>query len=116
MVPNLAPRRKRRLSFLDGSRAWPMLASMRDPRPRTPEALTATRTLRWSDGESTGGYHAVDVGPDGLTWFDWSHVHGEGRIERGHQTLSAFLADGPLFPPPPSVLRQLTTAARALAD
>lgn len=86
---------------------------MRDARP---EELQGTRTLRWSDGESTDGYHAVDVGRDGLTWFDWSHIHGEGRIERGHQTLAAFLADGPLHPPPPSILRQLTAAARALAD
>jgi hypothetical protein len=74
--------------------------------------LGQLRTFRWNDGESTDGYHGVDIGPSGARYFTWSHRQGEGRIERGEQSLDDLLADGPLLTPPGAVAEQLRAEAR----
>ncbi len=71
----------------------------------------ATRTFRWNDGESTSGYHGVDVDLRGARFFRWSHRQGEGRIELGAQSLEALLSDGPLIDMPDSVAGPLRAEA-----
>lgn len=83
---------------------------MHDPR-RWAEA----RTFRWNDGESTEGYQAVEVDGEGLLWFRWSHVHGEGRVDEARQSFAGFL-DGPLRPCPKPIEDQLRALALRRLD
>jgi len=78
----------------------------------TEATLGALRTFRWNDGESTDGYHGVDIDRSGARFFTWSHRQGEGRLERGAQSLEALLDSGPLVTPPPAIARQLVAEAQ----
>lgn len=68
------------------------------------------RTFRWNAGEDTTGYCAAEVSVGRVTWFAWSHVHGEGRRERGVQSLEELRERGPLVPVPSRILTEILAA------
>lgn len=73
-----------------------------------------SKTFRWNDGRRTDHYEAAEVIGNEVTWFEWSHVHGNGRREVARQTLASLLLDGPPLDVPPSILveiRELLAAA-----
>ena len=70
-------------------------------------------TFRWNDGDDVGRYAAVEAGPEGLCFYVWSHLHGEGRIDEVTQSWEAFRSDGPARPVPPRVAEALAARARS---
>ena len=71
------------------------------------------QTFRWNDGKTVEGYYAAEVVSGTVTWFAWSHVHGEGRRELGQQSHDAVVRDGPLFPVPAALLKEILRAVEA---
>lgn len=64
-------------------------------------------TLRWNQGDRDG-YDAVETTDEGLRWYRWSHVTGQGRpLSEVRQSYAAFLAEGPARPAPRAVLAKL---------
>ena len=64
------------------------------------------KTWRWNRGEAEG-YHAVELRSDSLRWFFWSHDIAEGvggPTNEHHQTVRAFLQDGPPVDAPSHVV------------
>ena len=76
-------------------------------------ARLRARTFRWNAGDDTTGYCAAEIDGGLVTWFAWSHVHGEGRRELGAQRLEDLRARGPLVPVPPRILGEILTALEA---
>ena len=68
------------------------------------------RTFRWNDGISIEGYLAAEVASGRVTWFAWSHVHGNGRTEFGAQSREALLANGPPVAVPKAILEEILGA------
>lgn len=66
-----------------------------------------SRSFRWNDGVDTERYSAVEVRGDGLFFYEWSHVHGEGRTRELLQSFADFRAVGPARAVPASVRAEL---------
>lgn len=66
------------------------------------------QTWRWTtDGRS--GYQAVEVKPDGLYWYTWSHeTDGGGPLDTHMQTYDDFTANGPHRDMPDDMHHELT--------
>ena len=79
-------------------------------------ALMRSRAFRWNDGSSTDGYLGAEVSAGTVTWFAWSHTHGEGRAALGTQTLAELEQVGPPLRVPGPVLAQVVAALRAPSD
>jgi len=71
------------------------------------------RTFRWNDGKTIEGYFAAEVVGGSVTWFVWSHVHGEGQRGLGSQSLDALIRDGAPIPVPPVLLEEIQRAIEA---
>ena len=71
------------------------------------------KTFRWNDGKTVEGYFAAEVASGSVTWFAWSHVHGEGRVEFGAQTQETLSLKGPPIPVPAALLEEIHRALEA---
>lgn len=71
------------------------------------------RTFRWNDGKTVEGYCAAEVVSGSVTWFAWSHVHGEGRRELGQQSHETLTREGPPLPVPGALLEEIRRALEA---
>ena len=76
----------------------------------------STRTFRWNDPDETLGYRAAEVDGDVVRWWSWSHVHGEGRRDRGAQRREEVVRDGPPLEVPSIVLAQILEALAASSE
>ena len=67
------------------------------------------RTWRWrEDWEDPDHHVGLESRDAGFRWFAWSHLHGEdGQTREQTQTFEAFLADGPLWPMPEELEREV---------
>lgn len=67
------------------------------------------RTWRWrEDGGDPDHYLALESTDEGFRYFAWSHLHGEdGLTSEVRQPFDAFDRDGPLWPLPDEVARQV---------
>ena len=73
-----------------------------------------SKAFRWNDGIDTESYGAVELRSDGLLFYRWSHVHGEGQRSELLQTFSDFRARGPARAVPESVRVELEEIVRGL--
>ena len=73
-----------------------------------------SKTFRWNDGVDADGYRAVEVRPDGLFFYEWSHLHAEGRTGELLQSLTDFRALGPARPVPSAVRVELDAIVNSL--
>lgn len=71
------------------------------------------KTFRWNDGKTVEGYFAAEVISGSVTWFAWSHVHGEGRVEFGTQAHKTLMEIGPPIPVPAALLEEIHRALEA---
>ena len=71
------------------------------------------KTVRWNDGVDAERYEAVEAREDGLVWYAWSHVQGQGRHDECAQSYADFLREGPLRPMPPQARAELEAFVRA---
>jgi hypothetical protein len=74
------------------------------------------RTWRWKDPSDRDGYQAVETSPEGLRWYAWSHLFGEGRDGPSParvQGWAEFRSSGPAHPVPPEVRQELEAFADA---
>ena len=74
------------------------------------------KTFRWNDGKSIEGYLAAEVVGANVTWFTWSHLHGEGRREVGTQSQEALREAGPPIAVPKSILEEILRALEASSN
>jgi hypothetical protein len=72
-----------------------------------------SKSFRWNDGIDTERYAAVEVRNDGLLFYEWSHLHGEGRVAELVQSFDDFRARGPARPVPASVRAELDALVAA---
>ncbi len=75
-----------------------------------------SKALRWNDGVGTERYAAVEVREDGLFFYEWSHVHGEGRTAELLQSFADYRERGPARPVPASVRAQLDAIVSAAEE
>jgi hypothetical protein len=81
------------------------------------EAMTFagfSKSFRWNDGMGTERYEAVEVRGDGLLFYEWSHVHGEGRTSELLQSFDDYRARGPARTVPKTVRAELDELVRAI--
>jgi hypothetical protein len=65
------------------------------------------RTWRWRpDAADADHYRAVETTDEGLRYFAWSHVD-DGLTEEHRQSFEAFEREGPRWPLPANVAREL---------
>lgn len=72
-------------------------------------SFSAHRTWRWrTDWDDPDHYLALESTDEGFRYFAWSHLHGEdGLTEDALQPFDAFERDGPLWPLPDEIERQV---------
>ncbi len=104
----------------DGSPSWLLLdRARRAPHARDVNdrwALLRSRSFRWNDGAATDGYLGAEVSAGTVTWFAWSHTHGEGRRDLGTQSLAELEQVGPPLRVPERIIAQVTAALLTAAD
>jgi hypothetical protein len=72
-------------------------------------ALAMHRTWRWRpDATDPDHYRALETTEGGLRYFAWSHLD-EGLSQELQQTFEAFAEEGPRWPLPENVARELRT-------